>query len=520
MTHVDTGAGREEWGSRVGFLLAAAGSAIGLGNIWRFTYIMGQNGGAAFILVYLIWIVLIGAPVFLGELVIGRHTQLNPVGAFRALKPGTRWVLVGGMGVAAGGFLLSFYSVIGGWVLYYAVTSPVGIVSSFATPEQAGAAYDAVASDPWWAIGCHLLFMLPTIFIVSRGVRGGIEAASKVMMPVLIGLIGLLIVRGVTLPGAWAGIEFLIRPDFSRLTPGVMLEAMGHAFFTLSVGMGAMITYGSYLSHEHDLPRSTLQIAAMDTLVAVAAGFAIFPALFAFNMEPAQGEALIFNTLPVVFSQIPAGALFATVFFALLFIAALTSSISLLEVVSSYAMDEWRLTRAQAAWGLGIAAFGLGIPSALSPGVMADWSIASMLGATPGEGLLGTVAILQMNWFGLISTTVSNYMLPLGGLATCLFVGWVWDQRVVDEEVHLGSPRFLLAGLWIKLLRYVGPLAVLQVLFLGALAEFPAQYYPGIAAFADRLNSWFLWIDVLAAAVVVVAGIRDAMRLKAVATSS
>ena len=314
MTHVEMGRGRESWGSRVGFLLAAAGSAIGLGNIWRFTYVMGENGGAAFILVYLIWIVLIGAPVFLGELVIGRHTQLNPVGAFRALRPGTRWFLVGGLGVAAGGFLLSFYSVIGGSVLYYTMISPLGITSSFATPEQAGAAYDTFAADPWWTIGFHFLFMLPTILIVSRGIRGGIEAASKIMMPILLGLICIMILRGITLPGAWAGIEFLVRPDFSRLTPRVMLMAMGQAFFTLSVGMGAMITYGSYLSRKHDLPRSTLQIAAMDTFVAVAAGFAIFPALFAFNMEPAQGEGLIFYTLPVLFNQLPAGALFATVF--------------------------------------------------------------------------------------------------------------------------------------------------------------------------------------------------------------
>ena len=236
---------RESWGSKTGFLLAAAGSAIGLGNIWRFTYIMGENGGAAFILVYVACIVLIGAPVFLAELVIGRHTQLNPVGAFDALKPGTAWKYVGGLGVLAGAMLLSFYSVVAGWVMAYALQAPRGIISALASPEESGAYFGALSTSPYQSMLFHALFMLLTMVIVARGVKGGIERASKIMMPVLFVLLGILVVRGLFLPGAGAGIAFMLRPDFSALNPTVVLIAMGHAFFTLSVGMAAMITYGS-----------------------------------------------------------------------------------------------------------------------------------------------------------------------------------------------------------------------------------------------------------------------------------
>ena len=404
----------------------------------------------------------------------------------------------------AGAMLLSFYSVIAGWVLAYALQSPLGTISSLATPDESGAHYAALTGSALPSIGFHAAFMLITILIVSRGVKGGIERASKIMMPILFALLGVLIVRGLLLPGAGAGVDFMLRPDLSAVTPTTMLIAMGHAFFTLSVGMGVMITYGSYMSADHDLPRSSLQVCGMDTLVAVAAGFAIFPALFAFGMEPAQGPGLIFVTLPAVFHQIPGGALFATIFFWLFLMAALTSSISLLEVVVSYFIDEKSWSRPKACWALGAIVFAIGIPSALATGAWGGWSVASMLGASPGEGALGNVNIFQMNSFDLISHMVSDYMLPVGGLFLCVFVGWAWDLSAVEKEVRVGNPGFCFFRVWINMLRYFGPLIIVQVLALGILAEFPADYFPRIAATVERLNSWLPTLDVLVAAAVVI----------------
>jgi len=501
---VTDAAARGQWGSRVGFLLAAAGSAIGLGNIWRFTYIMGENGGAAFILVYVACIVLIGAPVFLAELVIGRHTHLNPVGAFDAIKPGTSWKWVGALGVLAGALLLSFYSVVAGWVMAYALRAPMGVISALATPEESDAYFGALSTSTAQSIVYHAAFMIITMVIVARGVKGGIERASKIMMPILFLLLAILMVRGVLLPGAGAGIEFMLRPDFSALTPTVVLTAMGHAFFTLSVGMGAMITYGSYLTEDNNLPLASLQVAFMDTLIAIAAGFAIFPALFAFGMEPAEGPGLVFVTLPVVFHQMPGGTLFATMFFALFLMAALTSSISLLEVVAAYFIDGlgWARTKAVLILGLGI--FLMGLPSALASGPWADWSIASMLGSAEGQGVLGSVHIFQLNWFDLISHIVSDYMLPIGGLFVCLLVGWFWDRATVEAEVSIGNPGFKAMNLWVNLLRWVGPVVILQVLLLGILAEFPAEYFPRLAETVTAMQTWFTYLDILVALAVIV----------------
>jgi NSS family neurotransmitter:Na+ symporter len=498
---------REQWGSKVGFLLAAAGSAIGLGNIWRFTYIMGENGGAAFILVYVACIALIGAPVFLAELVIGRRTQLNPVGAFEALKPGSAWKWVGGLGVLAGALLLSFYSVVAGWVMAYALQAPLGSISALASPEESGAHFGALSTNAVQSILFHALFMALTMVIVARGIKGGLERASKIMMPVLFVLLAILMLRGMLLPGAGAGIAFMLQPDFSALNPTVVLIAMGHAFFTLSVGMGAMITYGSYLSADNDLPASSIQVALMDTLVAIAAGFAIFPALFAFGMEPAEGPGLVFVTLPVVFHQIPGGALFASIFFWLFLMAALTSSISLLEVVAAYFIDQRGWSRAKAVMILGGGIFLLGVPSALAAGPWADASIAGLLGRADGEGALGSVRLFQLNWFDLISHIVSDYMLPIGGFFVCLFVGWFWDRRLVEAEVRTGSPGFRLVNLWINLLRYVGPLVIGQVLALGILAEFPADHFPRITGIVDTLHNWFIGLDILVALVVIAASL-------------
>lgn len=499
-----TDVARGQWGSKAGFLLAAAGSAIGLGNIWRFTYIMGENGGAAFILVYVACIILIGAPVFLAELVIGRHTQLNPVGAFSALVPGSAWKYVGGMGVLAGALLLSFYSVVAGWVMAYALRAPLGAISGLASPEESGAYFGALSESTSQSLVFHAVFMIITMVIVLRGIKGGIERASKIMMPILFVLLAILVVRGMLLPGAGAGIDFMLRPDFSALSPTVVLIAMGHAFFTLSVGMGAMITYGSYLSEDNNLPKSSLQVAFMDTLIAIAAGFAIFPALFAFGMEPSEGPGLVFVTLPVVFHQMPGGVIFASMFFALFLMAALTSSISLLEVVAAYFIDDLGWSRAKAVGILGGGIFLMGVPAALAAGPWADWSIAGMLGSAEGQGILGSVHIFQLNWFDLISHIVSDYMLPVGGFFVCVFVGWIWDRATVEAEVSLGSPGFRAMNLWVNLLRWVGPLVIGEVLMLGILAEFPPQFFPRLAATVDMLHTWFIVINILVAVSVIV----------------
>ena len=490
---------RGAWSSKAGFLLAAAGSAIGLGNIWRFTYIMGENGGAAFILVYVACIILIGVPLFLAELVLGRNTHLNPVGAIKAIKPGTSWKWIGALGVLAGALLLSFYSVVAGWVMAYALRAPFGTISELASPEEAGTYFDALSSSASQSLMFHGLFMIATVVIVARGIKGGIERASKIMMPILFILLAALAVRSMTLTGAGAGIDFMLRPDFSALTPSVVLIAMGHAFFTLSVGMGTMITYGSYLTPEHNLPMASLQVAFMDTLIAIVAGFAIFPALFAFGMEPTEGVGLVFVALPVVFHQMPGGMLFASMFFALFFMAALTSSISLLEVVAAYFIDELGWVRSKAVLILGVAIFLMGIPAALAMGSWGGWSIASMLGATAGQGALGSVGLFQDNWFDLISNIVSDYMLPVGGFFLCLLVGWFWNRATVEAEVFIGSPGFRFMTLWINLLRWFGPLLIGQVLVLGILAEFPQ-----LAQLVDTLQAWFAGLDILVALVVIV----------------
>jgi len=498
---------REAWGSRVGFILAAAGSAVGLGNVWRFPYVMGENGGGAFVLVYLLCVILVGAPVFLAELTIGRRTQRNPVGAMQMLRPGRFWPAVGGMGVLAGFLILSYYSVIAGWTLGYTIEGIFAGAASPASPAASQAYFDAFTSSSVRVVGYHALFMIATILIVARGIKAGIEWASKIMMPAFLTLLTVLIIRGLMMPGSGAGVAFILQPDWSKLTPDVIFNAMGQAFFTLSLGMGAMITYGSYMSRRDNLVRSSAEVAGMDTMVAVISGFAIFPALFALGIEPAQGAGLIFATLPAVFAEIPGGAIFAFMFFFLMLLAALTSSISLLEVCSCYFIDQWKWSRVRAAWTLGGIILLLGVPAALATSAWQNWSIASMLGATPGEGVLGNIGMLQHNWFQLMEAITANYMLPMGGLLIAVFVGYVWSRSEVFGEVKTGYPGFRGAPLWLNLLRYVCPLVVAQILLVGILGEFQPGYFPAVQTLIDRLVNWFAWIDIVVAAVVVGFGI-------------
>jgi NSS family neurotransmitter:Na+ symporter len=317
---------RDGFASRFGVIAAAAGSAVGLGNVWRFPYVAGENGGGAFLLVYLGFVLAIGVPVMLSELLIGRKSQRNIFGAFHVLAPGRPWFLIGLMGVGAAFMILSFYSVVAGWTmeyLYLAFTNQLATVSSVELNQIFG----NVTSGAWRPVFFMVVFMAMTAFIVKSGVNNGIEKYSKLLMPVLFVIIMLLCVRSVTLDGAFAGLEFLFRPDFTRITPHVVLEALGQAFFSLSLGMGVMATYGSYIKKGESLGKTAISVSLTDTAIAILSGIAIFPAVFAFGIEPGAGPGLVFVTLPGIFSKMIGGYFFGFIFFSLLLIAALTSSI-------------------------------------------------------------------------------------------------------------------------------------------------------------------------------------------------
>ncbi len=446
-----TGAPRDTWGSKLAFILAAAGSAVGLGNIWGFPTVAAANGGGAFLVVYLLAVILVGAPVMLAELAIGRRTQRNPVGAFRALRPGSAWVALGGLGVLTGLMILSFYSVVGGWTMAYVVKVASGAIGP---GTDTAAVFAGVAGSPVSSIGWHLAFMALTVLIVVGGVRGGIERWTKVLMPALAGLLILLVLRAVTLSGAGSGLDFYLRPDLSEITGGTVLAAIGQAFFSLSLGMGAMITYGSYVSKEDDLETSALWVTGFDTSVAFLAGLLIFPTLFHAGMDPgAGGPGMVFVVLASLLGTIPpapwGGILFGVAFFVLLGIAAITSSISLLEVIVAWIVDERGWPRKKAAWTFGVLAFVIGIPSALAGGAV------SWLTALPGVG---------MDFLSFMFALFGQYALVVGAFFISIFVGWAWGARAAAEEVRSNDGKFSLERTWSILIRFLCPVAIAALL--------------------------------------------------------
>lgn len=438
---------RALWASRLGFILAAAGSAVGLGNIWKFPYITGLNGGGAFVLVYLICIALVGLPIMMAELMIGRHTRRDAVGAFVVLE-GRRsfWLSAGWISVGAAFIILSYYSVIAGWTLDYVYRALAGSFSG-QTPEMIEGLFSGLISDGPRQVAWHLVFILLCLGIVIGGVQKGIERWSKILMPLLLVLLILLFINGMLSEGAGAGLAFMFRPDFSRLTPDSILEALGHAFFTLSLGMAAMITYGSYLSRQENLFSAGLRVALLDTGIALMAGLAIFPIVFAVGLEPAAGPGLIFKTIPVVFSQLPGGYLLAILFFLLLSFAALTSAISLLEAQVAYLIDERGWGRKQATSFFAALAFVLGIPTALSYNTLADWQF-----------------IGERNFFDSLDLIASNYLLPLSGLLIAVYVGWFWKGEEEKTELLSGGAGWVYP-VWHFLIRYLAPLAVAVILY-------------------------------------------------------
>lgn len=438
---------RPMWGTRLGFIMAAAGSAVGLGNIWKFPYIAGNNGGGAFVLVYLFCIGLVGLPILVAELMIGRHTRKDAIGAFRALEPRRPWWRTPGwVSVSAAFIISSYYSVVAGWTLDYIYRAAIGSFSLSDTATIEGLFGSLLADGSRQTLG-HLLFTLLCLGIVSAGVQKGIERWNKILMPLLFALLTLLFINGMFSPGAAQGLAFMFSPDFSQLSASSILEAMGHSFFTLSLGMAAMITYGSYLPKDTDLFTASLRIASLDTLIAIMAGLAIFPIVFSVGMAPAAGPGLIFKTVPVVLAQIPGGALLAIVFFLLLAFAALTSNVSLIEAQVAYLIDERSWPRKKAAATIAGLAFIVGIPSALSYNVLANVTF-----------------IGNRSFFDSADLIASNYLLPLSGLLVSIYVGWFWRGSAEKEELLAGG-RTWVYPLWHWLIRYIAPLAVALVLY-------------------------------------------------------
>lgn len=440
---------REHWGTRFGFIMATAGSAVGLGNIWKFPYMTGEHGGGAFLLIYLGFVLVIGLSLVMAELVLGRIAQRDPIGAFRALGGGA-WPLVGALGVFTGFVILSFYSVVAGWTLAYIDFMLEGDLAT-TDPTALGAAFGDFISGGFWPSAYAGLFMVLTAGVVWGGIGHGIERMAKLLMPALIVLLFILIVRSVTLPGAGEGLAFYLTPDFSKVTADTLMAAIGQAFFSLSLGMGALITYGSYLERKLPLPGSAANVVALDTGIAILAGFMILPAVFAFGFDPQQGPNLVFVTLPAVFASMPGGLFFGLLFFMLLAVAALTSSVSLLEVVVTYLIDEWRLSRHVATIGAAVVCFLVGLPSALSLGAVD----ALVIG---GKSFL--------DWM----VALTDILLPVGGLFISLFVGWVLGPKAIAAAAREGHESFPLAGVWLWTLRVVAPLAIAVILlqnFLG-----------------------------------------------------
>lgn len=442
---------REQWGSKLGFILAAAGSAIGLGNIWKFPYVVGENGGSAFIIIYLLCTAVIGLPVLVGEILIGRTTQRNPVGAFRALSGSKFWTGVGGMGVIAGFLILSFYAVIAGWSVGYIYQSISGDFFQYADPTKAAEHFVDLTQNVTWIMSYFAFFMVITMLVVISGVQKGIERGSKIMMPLLFILLIFVMIRGITLEGAEAGINFLLDPDWSEVNGQTFLIALGQAFFTLSMGMGAMLTYGSYMSKKDSVPSSALQIVILDTSIALIAGIAIFTSVFAVGLDANAGPGLIFHTLPVVFTKMPGGEFFGPIFFILLTIAALTSAMSLLEVITAYFVDEKKWSRKKAVIVFGGVTFLLGIPSALSFNILSDFSV------------------FGLNFFDLVDYITSNIMLPLGGFLIAVFIAYVWKFDKALVELKNGAENLfnkypLLITLWQIFVKYFAPVLIFLVL--------------------------------------------------------
>ncbi len=435
----------EQWSSKIGFILAAAGSAIGLGAIWKFPYMTGTNGGAAFFLLFIAFTLFIGAPILIAEFVIGRNAQKDAVSAYKKIAPNSKWFLMGWMGVIASVLLLSFYSVVGGWILSYLVRSLLGQITGIAGNNYE-LLFNNIIENPSESIISQIVFILLTIWVVQGGIKKGIERASKYMMPALFILFIILALRSLTLDGAMEGVKFFLQPDFSKITGESVLLALGQAFFALSVGTSVMVTYASYLPKNENLMKSGFSVVGLNILISLLAGLVIFPAVFALGYDPASGPGLVFVILPAVFNEIAFGGFFMIIFMVLLLFATLTSAFSILEIVVAVISKESPEKRKKSAWTAGFITFLIGIPSALSYGV------------------LNNVHIAGKTFFDLADYIVSNLALPLGSLFISIFIGYVMDKNTVRTELQNGSKmKYWMFNGWYIIVRYLCPAAILLV---------------------------------------------------------
>ena len=435
------------WSSRWLFVLAAAGSAVGLGNIWKFPYIAGENGGGAFVLIYLVCVAFVGAPIMISEVMLGRKGRASPINTMRKLTQAAgaspRWTFLGWMGVLAGILILSYYAVIAGWALNYIWLTASGTFDS-ASAQVATTTFDQLQQDPLAMMGWHGVFMLITIWIVARGVSRGLESAIKWFMPLLFVLLLVLLGYSMSSGGFAQGWAFMFDFNWSVVGPETWLIAMGQAFFTLSLGMGTMMVYGSYVPEDSHIGSTVLTIVALDTFVAVAAGLAIFPLVFVNGLEVGQGPGLMFVTLPLAFGQLPMGALFGTVFFVLVSFAAITSAISLTEPAIAYVVEEYNAKRSRVAISLGVLCWLLGLGTVFSFNIWAD-----------------VKPLFGLNFFELVDQLSQNIMLPLGGLLIALFTVWALPQIIVREQLEVSSDRVMLC--WRVIGGVIAPLGVAAV---------------------------------------------------------
>lgn len=439
----------EHWASRVGFIMATAGSAVGLGSLWRFPYMAGANGGGAFILLYLLFTIFIGFPVFLGELVIGRKSQRSAVLAYTELSHGSQnWRILGWLNFATSTLILSVYCVIAGWALSYTLMS----LNQFATGKSAqeiSDVFDVLFTSPGINLFWFALYILINMGIVISGVRKGIEHWAKILMPALFTILLGLFIYATTMEGFGEAVRFIFVPHWDLLTPSAVLNALGMAFFTLSVGFGIIVTYGSYMQKEEDIPKNGAIITAMTVAVSFIAALTIFPIVFSFGLPPQEGPGLLFKTLPVLFAKLPASLLISTIFFALVLFAAITSSISLFEMLVANIMEIFGFARRKASYLMGVVVFVIGVPSALSG---SKWLFPNW------ENIYGK------NFLETIDSLVSNWMTPFAALFTTIFLGWYLKKRLPIEEFSSGTTMKWLASVWFYCVKYLAPLAVIVII--------------------------------------------------------
>jgi len=441
------------WTKRWTFILAATGSAVGLGNIWKFPYMAGENGGGAFVLIYLLFIFAIGIPVMLGEILLGRRGRASPINSMHKLADEAKatpfWGGIGWLGALAGLFILSFYSVVAGWAVSYVYLMASGTFSG-GTAEAISGEFGNLVSDPGKLVDWHTLFMAMTVAVVANGIHKGLEMAVQLLMPLLFIMLLILLGYSMTLDTFGDSLSFMFKVDFSKLTEEAILSALGHSFFTLSLGMGAIMAYGAYMSRQQNLASTVVTIGVLDTLVALVAGIVIFAIVFANGLEPGAGPSLMFQTLPIAFSQMPGGTVLGTMFFVLVTAAAWSSAISLAEPAVAWAVETLGMKRGVAALIVGVAAWFLGVACALSLNIWSD------------------VKIFDNSIFDFFDKLTTNIMLPLGGLLICLFVAWVMDRAIVRAEVDIDHP--VVYRIWFFLVRFVSPVGVAVVMFNKLLA--------------------------------------------------